>query len=69
MNVADRFANAIKIKKYLEEADVSNLAKTLGMTDQMINEIPTVQEFMDILQVRLADWVKNEQEMENINER
>ena len=69
MNVAERFAVAIKLEKYLKEGDFPNLAKTLGMTQEMIDEIPTVQEFIDIIQVRLADWVKQEQEMEDKNER
>lgn len=57
MNAAQKYMKVMKIKKYLEAEDFHNLALALGMTEQMLNEMP-VMDFMDAIKVRLSDFMR-----------
>jgi len=57
MNAAQKYMRVMKVKKYLEAEDFYNLALALGMTDQMLEEMP-VMDFMDAIKVRLSDFMR-----------
>lgn len=63
MNAAEKLNKAMRIKEAIEANDFLILAKSLEISDEILNRVSPL-ELMDIIAVRMADYLKEIQSYE-----